>query len=66
MMAILLFEDRICEQGVQCLMEIERIAGRECLTKGYVKIQHICAVCAKIAEASKPQGADDKTTHARS
>ena len=53
MSAILLFEDKICERGVQCLMEIERVAGRECLTKGYVKIQRICAVCTKVADASK-------------
>ena len=35
--AILLFEDKICEQGVQCIMEIERMAGKEYLTKGYVE-----------------------------
>ena len=51
--AILLCEDQICESGVECLRDIEHLVGKDCLTKGYVKLQRICAVCAKIAEASK-------------
>ena len=55
--AIILFEDKICERGVESLWEIERIAGKECLTKGYAKLQHIVHVCVKIAEASKTSDA---------
>ena len=51
MSAILLFEGRINDESVACLRDIERIAGKECLTKGYSKIQRICASCVKIAEA---------------
>ena len=52
MSAILLFEDKINDESVACLRVIERIAGKECLTKGYAKIQRICACCVKVAEAS--------------
>ena len=52
MSAILLFEDKINGESLACLRDIERLAGKDCLTKGYAKIQRICAACAKIAEAS--------------
>ena len=51
MSAILLFESRISDESVACLRDIERIAGKECLTKGYTKIQRICASCVKVAES---------------
>ena len=50
--AILLFENKIDDESVACLRDIERVAGKECLTKGYAKIQRICATCVKVAEAS--------------
>ena len=62
MSAILLFEDRICAQGVRVLHEIEHIAGRDCLTKGYAKLQHICSTCVKIAEACKSSVGGDAAT----
>ena len=62
MSAILLFEDRICASGVRVLQEIEHVAGRDCLTKGYAKLQHICATCVKIAEASKSVVSGDAAT----
>ena len=56
MSAILLFQSKINDESVACLRDIERVAGKECLTKGYAKIQRICAACAKVAEASTGSG----------
>ena len=56
MSAILLFESKINDDSVVCLRDIERIAGKECLTKGYAKIQRICATCVKVVEASTGAG----------
>ena len=64
MSAILLFEDKINDESVACLRDIERIAGKECLTKGYVKIQRICASCVKVAEASTGAGKGALTSSA--
>jgi hypothetical protein len=62
MSAILLFEDRICASGVRVLHDIEHVAGRECLTKGYAKLQTICSTCVKIAGACKTSVGGDAAT----
>ena len=61
MAAIVLFEEKINSQAVDCLQEIEHIAGRPVLTLHYNKLLSLCRTCTKIAEASKAPDADDAT-----
>ena len=51
--AIILFEEKITPQTVECLRQIEHISGRATLTGAYNKLIALCRACTKIGEASK-------------
>ena len=51
--AILLFEEKINTRAIECLREIEHVAGRPVLTGKYNKLLALCRACTKIGEASK-------------
>ena len=48
--AIQLFDSKFNERSELLLARIERIAGKECLTKHYAKLMRIGQLCSKEAE----------------
>ena len=59
MSGVLLFEEKISAQSVDCLRDIEHIVGRACLTGGYTKLVALVRTCTKIGEASKADAESD-------
>ena len=57
--AIQLFETKFNDKSNQLLASIERLAGKDCLTKGYAKLLRLGSLCGKEAEKSDNATAQD-------
>ena len=61
--AIQMFGTRFNSESVELLRRIERLAGKECLTKHYAKLMRLGQLCSKESERSPSSSAEHLVEH---